>query len=161
MVEQKSAKHEDGKGVPPSADQKTVTFVLPPDLSDGNYRFRIPTGAIARAGGGATTANSDIQGPGVFIFAGDADRDRSINISDFATLAANFNTTGIYSQGDFNYSGTIEIGDFSILASKFNTTLVFARPSTARLGFTAAASFGRTPIERGDDDLLEILGLRS
>jgi len=44
MVEQKSAKHEDGKGVPPSADQKTAeppahdTRLFPGGTVDGSKR---------------------------------------------------------------------------------------------------------------------------
>lgn len=123
-------------GVELSADGKTLTFSLPTALPDGNYRFRVPAGAIAGVSAAANGANADLVGPGVFVLAGDADRDRSINIADFATLASSFNTPGTFLQGDFNYSGTVEISDFAILAGKFNTALPHARMTG---GWSAAA----------------------
>jgi hypothetical protein len=58
-----------------------------------------------------------------FVLAGDANRDRAVNIQDFAVLASRFNQPGTFSQGDFNYNGITNIGDFAILAGKFNTAL--------------------------------------
>lgn len=55
---------------------------------------------------------------------GDANLDRTVNISDFASLAANFNQPDtLWKSGDFDYSGTTNISDFSVLASRFNQTL--------------------------------------
>lgn len=54
---------------------------------------------------------------------GDANLDRAVNISDFALLAANFNTPAGWTHGDFNYSGVTDIADFALLAGNFNQSL--------------------------------------
>jgi len=53
---------------------------------------------------------------------GDANLDRSVNISDFSLLASQFNHAGTWSQGNFNGDALVNIADFSLLAAKFNTT---------------------------------------
>lgn len=59
---------------------------------------------------------------------GDANLDRTVNIGDFALLAANFNTPSSWARGDFNYDGTAGIADFSLLAANFNLTLPAGLP---------------------------------
>lgn len=54
---------------------------------------------------------------------GDANLDRSVNIADFSTLAANLNQPNRWNRGDFNYDGVTGIGDFALLASNFNKSL--------------------------------------
>lgn len=54
---------------------------------------------------------------------GDTNLDRVVNITDFARLAANFNTTQNWSGGDFNYDGSVNISDFALLAANFNQSL--------------------------------------
>lgn len=73
------------------------------------------------------------------VFAGDANADRRVDISDFAILASRFNLPGTFSQGDFNYDGVTAIGDFSILASKFNQELPALGPSTHRQSSASTA----------------------
>ena len=53
---------------------------------------------------------------------GDANLDGSVNGSDFAILAANFNkgVTNGWEQGDFNYDGSVNGTDFAALAANFN-----------------------------------------
>jgi hypothetical protein len=88
-------------------------------LPDGNYSGKILAG-LPDFFGNALPADA----PFTFFFLnGDANRDRSVNIADFAILASRFNQPGTFTDGDFNYSGAIEIGDFAILAAKFNQTL--------------------------------------
>lgn len=53
---------------------------------------------------------------------GDANLDGITNITDFALLAANFNTTSGWTKGDFNYDGSTNISDFSLLAANFNAS---------------------------------------
>jgi hypothetical protein len=48
-----------------------------------------------------------------------------------AVLAANLNSRTTFSHGDFNYNGTVDIGDFAILAAKFNQSLPAARRAPA------------------------------
>ncbi|MCS7034209.1 MAG: hypothetical protein NZ561_09465 [Phycisphaerae bacterium] len=92
------------------------SFPLNGSLPDGNYSLLLPAGNVSPA------LAADVQ-LSFFAFAGDANRDRSINLGDFAILAARFNLAGTFTQGDFNYNGVTELGDFAILAGKFNATL--------------------------------------
>lgn len=89
-------------------------------LPDGNYRATLNALGIADEFGNVLAANGVVD---FFVFAGDANRDRSVNIGDFSILASRFNLPGTFSQGDFNYDGITNISDFAILASKFNTSL--------------------------------------
>jgi hypothetical protein len=78
-----------------------------------------------------------------FVLTADANRDASVDLTDFSYLAANFNTTGAtFAQGDFNYDSNVDLSDFTLLASRFNTTLPPAAPATA----FAAATFSSTRI---------------
>lgn len=62
---------------------------------------------------------------------GDFNSDRTVNISDFAVLAANFNQPGTWETGDANEDGQVNIGDFSLLASNFNQTATGSLPRAA------------------------------
>lgn len=87
------------------------------------------------AGGTITVGRSSIYL--AYTLLGDANIDRTVNISDFALLAAAFNTSGSWSNGDFNYDGVVNIGDFSLLASNFNRSLGAPRaavPEPAAIG---------------------------
>ena len=98
-----------------------VEVVFPAGLPDGNYRATVAAGRYADAAGNAgdTTASLDF-----FVLAGDFNRDRSVNLSDFTVLANNFGQSGrTFSQGDANYDGVVNLSDFTILANRFGTTL--------------------------------------
>lgn len=58
-----------------------------------------------------------------FTLAGDSNLDRTVNISDFALLAANFGAGGKWSRGDYNYDGITDINDFALLAANFGRVL--------------------------------------
>lgn len=92
-------------------------------LPDGNYTGRVFAG-LTDFFGNPLPADATFS---FFFLNGDANRDRAVNIADFAIVAARFNQSGFFSDGDFNYDGVTNIADFSILASKFNTTLPIAR----------------------------------
>lgn len=75
---------------------------------------------------------------------GDANLDGITNISDFALLAANFNTTSGWTKGDFNYDGSTNIGDFALLTANFNQSAGDlprggAVPEPASFGLAVAA----------------------
>jgi hypothetical protein len=55
-----------------------------------------------------------------YTLAGDADLSGTVDIGDFAILAANFNQPGGWSKGNSNYDATVDIGDFALLAANFN-----------------------------------------
>lgn len=119
-------------GVTFDAGLNLATFTVTGGLPDGNYAASLPVGDIR------DQANNLLAGPlafGFFVFAGDANRDRVINLADFSILASNFNQPGAtFGEGDFNYDGSVTIADFSILASKFNASLPAARPGAGREG---------------------------
>lgn len=76
---------------------------------------------------------------------GDADLNGTVNITDFALLAANFNQAGPWGKGDFNYDGLVNISDFASLAANFNQSLPIdlpraSVPEPAALGALAAAA---------------------
>ena len=106
------------------------TFSFAGALPDGNYRAVLSAAGVTHAFGLPLTGDATLD---FFVFAGDANRDRSINIADFAILAGNFNTPASFVGGDFDYDGSVGIGDFSILASKFNTTLPQPPPARSAL----------------------------
>lgn len=59
-----------------------------------------------------------------FALSGDSNLDGTVNIGDFARLAANFNQSPRdWFGGDYNYNDTTNIGDFSLLAGNFNQAL--------------------------------------
>jgi hypothetical protein len=111
-------------------------------LPDGNYRLTLLSAGITDRVGFALDGNGNGQPGGnyvldFFFLNADANRDRSVDIADFAVVASNFNAAGTFSQGDFDYDGQVGIADFAILASKFNTQL-----PAARIGLPAGASAG-------------------
>jgi hypothetical protein len=117
-------------------------------LPDGNYRLRVIGSGISDAAGNPMSGDHLLD---FFVFAGDANRDRVVNISDFSILAARFNQPGTFSQGDFNYDGMVNISDFSILASKFNQSLAepngLARAVVPGRLSPAGGLWGVVPIE--------------
>ncbi|MCS7032586.1 MAG: agmatine deiminase family protein [Phycisphaerae bacterium] len=130
-----------------SGSQLTITYngasisIRPASLplDDGNWRFNAPVGALVDAAGNSSTSGFSLD---FFVFAGDANRDRTIDLSDFSILASRFNLPGTFSQGDFNYDGSADLADFSILASKFNTSL--PEPPTPRPAGGGPTALGGT-----------------
>ncbi|HRK31967.1 MAG TPA: hypothetical protein PLD59_12885, partial [Tepidisphaeraceae bacterium] len=129
-------------------------------LPDGNYRATLAAGSVYDASGNPNAAAADAD---FFILAGDANRDRKVNLDDFTIVAANFGTAGkVFSQGNFDYSdeGTVELTDFTILASNFGKIL--ATPSDlprGGSGSTATIFGSRTidPIKQVDDEAALVL----
>ncbi|MCS7033369.1 MAG: hypothetical protein NZ561_05155, partial [Phycisphaerae bacterium] len=64
---------------------------------------------------------------------GDANLDRTINLTDFSLLAANFNLAGGWSSGNFNGSGGIDLGDFALLAANYNFVGTSGLPRSAMI----------------------------
>jgi hypothetical protein len=59
-----------------------------------------------------------------YTYYGDTDLNKTVDLTDFTFLAANFNQSGkTWGQGDFNYNGTVDLTDFTFLAANFNKTL--------------------------------------
>jgi hypothetical protein len=108
----------------PTGQQGTFTFTNLPGaiLADGNYRASISKQSVVH-GGDQMSADAIRD---FYVFAGDANRDRSVNSDDFNILATNFGLSGkTFSQGNFNYdpAGLVNSDDFNVMASRFGTTV--------------------------------------
>jgi len=69
---------------------------------------------------------------------GDSNLDGSVNINDFALLAANFNTANTnWSRGNYNYDLNTDISDFAQLAANFNMVVPSDPPRPAASPFSA------------------------
>lgn len=88
-------------------------------VPSGNYEISIAAGAATDVAGNPIAARIE----NFFFLDADANRDRAVNITDFAILASRFNQSGTFRQGDFDYNGAVNISDFALLASRFNTSL--------------------------------------
>lgn len=96
------------------AGTRTVRYTLPAGLSDGDYRATLSKGTFL-----ATDATLDF-----FSLAGDANRDRVVDITDLGILATNWQGTNkSFNEGDFNYDGTVDITDLGILATNWQKAL--------------------------------------
>ena len=74
---------------------------------------------------------------------GDTNLKGSVGLSDYNTLAANFNKPGVWAQGDFDYDGVVTLSDYNKLAQNFNKTasmLAARRISRTTLAPTARTS---------------------
>lgn len=114
-------------------------------LADGNYTVTFSSAGIENKQS-MNLAGGLVQE--FFFLAGDANRDRAVNIADFAIVAGRFNLPGTFSQGDFNYDSKTDISDFAILASKFNTSLPDTRLIVAASG-TSTSSMATHGAPRG------------
>ena len=106
----------------------TGTFAFGNGLGSGNYRASVWRSDVTNSSGeGLVKADGTTPtdfGLGFFVLGGDANRDRHVDMGDFAILASNFNQSPrTFSQGDFNYDGIVNIGDQAILFSAFNSYL--------------------------------------
>lgn len=136
----------------------TITF-NPAIMSNGNYRLTIPAGTLP---GQASLHQLDF-----FILAGDANRDRVVDITDLGILATNWQQSPrTFSQGDFSYDGIVDITDLGLLATYWQngvpasgaimagTALPPRRSTLPRSPFSATpfpASAGRTPLVQDVD----------
>jgi ELWxxDGT repeat protein len=92
-----------------------------PVLPDGNYMISFNATGITNALGNSLPRNVTAS---FFVFAGDANHDRRIDVADFKVFSANWmQTNRTFSQGDFNYDGNVDQADLAILSAKWNTTL--------------------------------------
>jgi hypothetical protein len=114
-----------------SAHAARVTFPGLPGsvLRDGNYRLTLHSADVTDATGNPLDGDNDGYAGGdhtfdFFVLAGDANRDRTVDINDLAILAMNWKTTGmLFSQGDFNYDGVVDAKDLGILSRNWQKSL--------------------------------------
>jgi agmatine/peptidylarginine deiminase len=123
----------------------TFTYTGPGGvLPDGSYRATLLAAGITSPGGTPMSSNVVYN---FFVLAGDANRDRSVNLLDFNILSFNFGQSPrTFSQGDFNYDGSVNLLDFNILSQRFGQSVA---PSTF-----AAGAFGNGSASRLIDDVL-------
>jgi len=88
-------------------------------LPDGNYRVTFD-GQVFDPSGNVSTDTESIE---FFVLAGDANRDRVVNLGDFLALREAFGTGLFFSQGDFNGDGSVDLNDFLILRANFNASV--------------------------------------
>src|SRR5688572_17576932 len=133
------------------AASRTATFTFPGypggALPNGNYRATLAAGSVADASGNLLGLAHAAQ---FFVLAGDLNRDRAVNGTDFALLAGNFGKAGMsYAQGDSNADGSVNGSDFAILAGNFGKTLpapaVVAAPAAASLSTASARTTSDGP----------------
>jgi hypothetical protein len=90
-------------------------------LADGNYRVTLDGAGVSNAAGLAIGAATTFD---FFAFAGDANRDRTVDFNDLVALAQNYNSSGKnLTQGNFNYDGAVDFNDLVLLAQRYNTSL--------------------------------------
>jgi len=124
-------------------------------LPDGNYVGAHRAGTVRDAAGNPNAAPRTFT---FFVLAGDANRDRAVNLDDFTALAANFGRPGSsFSQGDFNYDRAVNLDDFTLLASKFGNVL--AAPPASRTTF-GATQLSALPLNDTAKSEVEIFGNR-
>ena len=115
-------------GVSYDAPSRTVAFEYEARLPDGDYRATLRATSLADAAGNAAADDFSFR---FFNLTGDVNRDRSVNGTDFALLAAHFGRTAMtYGQGDLNGDGSVNGTDFALLAGNFGNSLPEA-PATA------------------------------
>lgn len=104
------------------AGTRTATWAFSILLADGNYRATLAPGNVH------DLADSPILSTELtydfFALAGDANRDRKVDLADLNALAMNWNGSGkTFSQGDFNYDGTVDAYDLAILSTHWQQNL--------------------------------------
>jgi hypothetical protein len=100
----------------------TATFTFSAALANANYRAVLAGAGVSDAAGNVMAANHSID---FFALAGDVNRDRAVNGTDFAILAGNFGKSlGMtYATGDLNGDGSVNGSDFATLAGNFGRTV--------------------------------------
>jgi predicted outer membrane repeat protein len=101
---------------------RTATWTLTGPLPDGNYRATLPAASVTDTNGSpALGANLSFD---FFALAGDANRDRVVDVNDLSILAMNWQGSGkVFSQGDFNYDGKVDAKDLGILSTHWQQML--------------------------------------
>lgn len=104
------------------ASTRTSTWQFASALPDGDFRATVAAGSVSSLNGAPLAAN--VTG-NLYTLAGDANRDRKVDIADLTILATNWYGSGkLFSQGDFNYDGTVDSIDLGILANRWQKNLV-------------------------------------
>ncbi len=121
---------------------RSATWSFAGLLADGNYRATLPAASVSDAGGNALASEFSFA---FFALAGDANHDRTVDISDLGILATNWQGSGkTFSEADFNYDGIVDISDLGILATNWQKSL----PAIAQPAREAIAAPSRPSIHK-------------
>jgi hypothetical protein len=116
-------------GYDPASNTATWTSATP--LPDGNYTATLSAAGITDNALRALDGNGDGTGGddyvvSLFKFAGDANRDRTVDFTDLVKLAQNYNSTAggkTWGDADFTGDGNVDFADLVALAQNYNTSL--------------------------------------
>lgn len=153
-----------GGSVPTSATfaSNTLTITWP---TYNNNTGRLKTGSYQS---GVSTLITDVAGNamptnlvGFSFLEGDANRNGTVDVSDFTTFFANFGRTSgaNYNNGDFDYSGTVDVADFTIFFANFGAVASIGTPvstAAAKTQSVAAKAAVYPPPVKTEADSLKI-----
>jgi hypothetical protein len=116
-------------------------------LPDGDYHADIS--ALTDSAGNALSTGLGFD---FFVYAGDANLDRTVNFADLVALSQHYNTNGgnLWSTGDFTADGNVNFEDMVILSQHYNTTLpdpgssIVVQPPPAQQQVVAASLLKQT-----------------
>jgi hypothetical protein len=113
------------------ATANTAVLTFSGVLPNGNYRATLTGAGVQDRAGNALAADNVLD---FYYLAGDINRDRAVDSSDFSILATNFGRAGqSYANGDLNGDGRVDSSDFSILASNFGQRVPAPAPMASSL----------------------------
>lgn len=116
----------------------TAKWTSPTPLADGNYRATLAVGSVKDSSGNTFTQDYTFD---FFVFAGDANHDRTVDVNDLYIMATNWFGTGkTFSQGDFNYDGVVDGKDLGILSVRWQQRLDPPPPPAQPLPALVASS---------------------
>ncbi len=105
-----------------NATSNEATLLLTGELPNGNYTLAIDAGDIANSAGVPASGEPIVLD--FFVLAGDANRDRTVDLADFTRLRNNFGSTAAtFSDADFNLDGVVDLADFTLLRNNFGMAL--------------------------------------
>jgi hypothetical protein len=110
-----------GDGLANGTDIDLLFHAIPGTPPSANLLFDINADGIVVTGVGAPASDSDHLVHNILLSAyGDANLDRTVNLVDFNTLAANFGLSARdWFQADFNGDDVVNLSDFNLLAANF------------------------------------------
>ncbi len=100
----------------------TIKAQLASGYAGGAWNGQGINTSSAIAGQTALGWRDDVAGQSILIkysYYGDANLDGQVDISDLGSLATNWQTSGVWTGGDFDYSGFVDISDLGKLASNW------------------------------------------
>jgi hypothetical protein len=109
------------------SDRNVARFMLP-ELPEGYYRATLYAGSVRDSAGNKLARN---QAWDFYVLAGDANRDRKVNIVDFSLVAANYSRRATFTQGDFDYSGRVDADDLDVVLSRYQMKVNPSLPSAS------------------------------